>query len=266
MPSPIGEAYTKPMRYLLLIAILFCLQSCKQQPAATDYKLSDDYLSVRSRMITINMSDETLSERQSSTFALLNTFIKTYPLSENSLVLLASAKNLLAWQYDSLYNHLNPALKKNPFWTSVDLTKSQISSAETGKLFPAINLVDTLNASVNTSSLRGKLLFLDFWSSWCVSCRKQFPYLKQIYSKYHAKGLDIIGVSMDAKKAAWVGALKQDSVPWPQYCEFVNFQQNSLAKRFHLLGIPSNFLIDKNGILIGQDLSPEELEAIVSRL
>lgn len=221
---------------------------------------------MRTRMITINMSDETLAQRQSSIFALLNSFIKTYPLSENSLVLLASAKNLLTWQYDSLYIHLNEALKKNRFWTSVDLTKYQIYSAETGKLFPAINLVDTLNVSVNTSSFRGKLLFLDFWSSWCVSCRKQFPYLKRVYLKYHPKGLEIIGVSMDAKKAAWVGALKHDSLPWPQYCEFVNFQQNSLAKRFHLLGIPANFLIDKNGILIGQDLSPEELETLVSRL
>ena len=260
------KRYTKPMRYLILIAILFSLQSCSEQSTTKDYRLSDDYLSVRTQMTAINMSDQPLLQRQSSTFTLLKSFIKTYPLSENSLVLLASAKNLLAWQYDSLYNQLNPALEKNPYWRSVELTKSQIYSAETGKKFPGINLVDTLNVSVNTSSLRGKILFLDFWSSWCTSCRQQFPYLKQIFSKYHSKGLEIIGVSMDAKKSAWVRALKQDSLPWPQYCELVNFQENSLAKKFHLMGIPANFLIDNNGILIGQDLSPQELETIVSRL
>jgi thiol-disulfide isomerase/thioredoxin len=217
-------------------------------------------------MTAINMSDQTLSQRQSSTFTLLKSFIKTYPLSENSLVLLASAKNLLAWQYDSLYDQLNPALKKNPFWASVELTKSQILVAETGKQFPKIIFSDTLNVPFNTSSQKGKIIFLDLWSSWCTSCRRQFPHLKQIYAKYKSKGFEIIGVSMDAKKSAWIGALKQDSLPWPQYCEFVTFQENSLAKRFHLMGIPANFLIDDNGILIGQDLSPQELEIIVSRL
>ena len=258
--------YTKPMRYLLLIAILFGLQSCSEQSATKDYKLSDDYISVRARMIAINMSDQILSQRQSETFNLLKSLIEAYPLSENTLILLASAKNLSAVQYDSLYNHLNPALKKNPYWASVDLTKSQIPVAETGKPFPEIILYDTLNVPFNTSSRKGKILFLDLWSSWCTSCRQQFPNLKQIYAKYKSKGFEIIGASMDAKKDAWTRALKQDSVPWPQYCDLVDFQENSLAKRFHIMSIPSNFLIDKNGILIGQDLSPQELETIISRL
>lgn len=217
-------------------------------------------------MIAINMSDHTLSQRQSETSNLLKSLIDAYPRSENTLILLASAKNLSAVQYDSLYNSLNPELRVNPYWTSVDLTKSEIPVAETGKQFPGIILYDTLHVPFNTGSQKGKILFLDLWSSWCTSCRKQFPRLKQIYAKYKSKGLEIIGVSMDAKKDAWNRALKQDSVPWPQYCELVNFQQNSLAKRFHIMSIPSNFLIDKNGILIGQNLSPQELETIISRL
>ncbi len=229
------------MRYLILIAILFSLQSCGEQSASKDYKLSDDYPSVRARMIAINMSDQILSQRQSETFSLLKSLIEAYPLSENTLILLASAKNLSAVQYDSLYNYLNPALRKNPYWASVDLTKSQIPLAQTGKLFPEIILYDTLNASINTGSYKGKILFLDLWSSWCVSCRQQFPHLKQIYANYKSKGFKIIGVSMDAKKDAWIRALKQDGVPWPQYCEFVHFQENSFAKRFHVMAIPSNF-------------------------
>lgn len=217
-------------------------------------------------MIAINMSDQSLSERQSETFSLLKGLIEAYPLSESTLILLSSAKNLSVVQYDSLYNYLNPALRKNPYWASVELTKSQIPVAETGKLFPEIILYDTVNTSFNTVSHKGKILFLDLWSSWCVSCRQQFPQLKQIYAKYKSKGFEIIGVSMDAKKDAWIRALKQDSLPWPQYCEFMHFQENSLAKRFHIMAIPANFLIDKNGILLGQDLSPQELETIISRL
>jgi thiol-disulfide isomerase/thioredoxin len=254
------------MRYFILIAILFSLESCANQSATKDYKLSDDYFSVRRQMKAIYMSDEILSQRQSETFSLLKSLIEAYPLSQNTLILLASAKNLSAVQYDSLYNSLNPALRNNPYWTSVDLTKSEIPVAETGKLFPDIILYDSLKPSINTGSYKGKILFLDLWSSWCSSCRQQFPELKEIYAKYKSKGFEILGVSMDAKKDAWIRALKHDSVPWPQYCELVNFQKNSLAKRFHIMSIPSNFLIDKNGILIGQNLSPQELETIISRL
>lgn len=254
------------MRYFLIILIFFSFQNCGQHSSVKDHKLSDDYFSVRARMTAITMSDQVLSQRQSETFSLLKSLIEAYPLSDNTLILLASAKNLSAVQYDSLYNYLNPALRENPYWTSVDLTKSQIPVAETGKLFPDIILHDTLDASINTGSLKGEILFIDLWSSWCVSCRQQFPHLKQIYAKYKSKGFEIIGVSMDAKRDAWIQALKQDSLSWPQYCEFVHFQENSLAKRFHIMAIPSNFLIDKNGILIGQDLSPEEVETLISKL
>jgi thiol-disulfide isomerase/thioredoxin len=252
------------MRYFILIVVLFAFQRCGQQPSAKEYKLSDDHSSVRIRMTEINMSDQTLLQRQSATFRLLKHFNEAYPLSQNTLVLLASAKNLSAPQYDSLYNDLNPKLREDPFWVSVDQTKSQIHIAETGKLFPEISLADT--GSVNTSSFKGKLLFLDLWSSWCGSCRKQFPHLKKVYAKYNSKEFEIIGVSMDAKKDAWLDALKKDSLPWPQYCELVPFQENSLAKKFKITGIPANFLIDKNGLIIGQDLSPQELEVLMSRL
>ena len=256
----------KPMRYSLIIAIFFSFLNCGQRSSINDQKLSDNYSSLRTRMITISMSDQTLSQRQSETFSLLNSFIKAYPLSENTLILLASANNLSARQFDSLYNYLNPALRKNPYWARVDLTKSRIRVAETGKLFPEISLNDTLNASINTGSFKGKILFVDFWASWCVSCRQQFPHLKQIYAKYNSKGFEIMGVSMDEKRDAWIRALKQDSLSWPQYCDFMRFQENPLAKRFHITGIPANFLIDRNGILIGQDLSPKELETLISRL
>lgn len=260
------ERYMKFMRYFILIAILFSLENCSQKSSNKEYKLTDDYSSVITRMKEVNLSDQALSQRQFATFSLLNNFMKTYPLSQTTLELLASAKNLSAPQYDSLYNNLNPTLRDNPYWASVDVTKSQIHIAETGKLFPEISISDKSKASISTGKFKGKILFLDLWSSWCGSCRKQFPDLKQIYAKYNPKGLEIIGVSMDEKKDAWNRALNQDNLPWPQYCELVSFLKNSLAKRFHIMSIPTNFLIDRNGLLIGQNLSPQELETIISKL
>ena len=255
------------MRYLIVIVILFSQQSFSQQTSIRDYKLPDDYITVRTQMIDIYKSDQTLSQRQLDIYNLLKSFIKAYPLSQNTLTLLASASNLTVIQYDSLYNFLDTSLRENKLlWVNVDVTKTQIAAVETGKLFPAITLTDTLNKSINTNSFNGKILFLDLWSSWCVSCREQFPDLKKIYKNYKSTEFEILGVSMDSNKDAWISALKKDKLPWPQYCELVDFHENSLVKKFYITGIPANFLIDKNGILIGQDLSPEELKALLSRL
>jgi thiol-disulfide isomerase/thioredoxin len=255
------------MRYLIVIAILFSQQSFGQQTSIRDYKLPDDYITVRTQLIDIYKSDQTLSQRQLDMYNLLKSFIKAYPLSPNTLTLLASASNLTVIQYDSLYNFLDTTLRENKLlWVNVDITKTQIDAAETGKIFPTITLTDTLNKSINTNSFNGKILFLDLWSSWCVSCREQFPDLKKIYKNYKSTEFEILGVSMDSNKNAWISALKKDKLPWPQYCELVDFHENSLVKKFYITGIPANFLIDKNGILIGQDLSPEELKALLSRL
>ena len=254
------------MRTFFIIVILFNFQNCRESNSSKNYKLTDDYSTVKKLMNKISVSDMPLSQRQTETFNLLKIFNETYPLSQNNLVLLASANNLSGGQYDTLFNRLNIKLRQDPYWTSIGLTKAQIKIAETGKLFPDIILVDTLNKSINTNSLRGKTLFIDFWSSWCVSCREQFPQLKQTYAKYNSKGLEIFGVSMDSKKKSWVSALQKDSLPWRQFCELVNFQENSFAKRFKIMGIPANFLIDKNGLLIGQDISPNELDGLISKL
>jgi thiol-disulfide isomerase/thioredoxin len=250
------------------IAIIFLigLQCCTQKPLKKEYRLVDDYISVKTKMIAINLSDQPLSGKQTETFRLLEEFILNFPLSQNTLILLSSDINLSSAQYDSLFNNLNPTLRNDPYWTSVDVTRSRIHVVETGKLFPEIIFKDTLQRPLKTRSYMGKILFIDFWSSWCRSCRKQFPHLKDIYSKNKAKGFEIIGISMDDKKHDWLKALNEDKLPWPQYCQLVPFQENSLGKRFRIMGLPSNFLIGRNGILIGQDLSPEELETLISKL
>lgn len=100
------------MKQFVLIALLLSFQHCKSQSSNNDQKLSDNYSLIKNEMTSLNMSNKTLSKRQSLTFDLLKNFMEAYPLCENTLVLIASAKNLSLIQYDSLLNFLNPALKK----------------------------------------------------------------------------------------------------------------------------------------------------------
>jgi thiol-disulfide isomerase/thioredoxin len=107
------------------------------------------------------------------------------------------------------------------------------------------------------------MVLIDAWSSWCKPCRAQIPELVTLYERYNKKGFEIIGVSIDHVKAAWLQAINADGQTWRQFCELKQWSQNQFVKDFSIMGIPANFLIDRNGILIGQDLSPEQIDRMV---
>jgi thiol-disulfide isomerase/thioredoxin len=141
-----------------------------------------------------------------------------------------------------------------------DVTLKRVSVAETGKPFPALTLIDTSGIEFPLSNLKGKIVLLDVWSSWCGPCREEIPALIKLYKKYNSKGFEIVSISMDEQKQQWLTAIKEDKQPWKAYCEFRNWRSNKFASRFSVYAIPANFLIDQNGILVGQNLSVENIK------
>jgi thiol-disulfide isomerase/thioredoxin len=108
--------------------------------------------------------------------------------------------------------------------------------------------------NVDLSALKGKVVLVDFWATWCPACRVISPDLVQLYQKYHAQGLEIIGVSVDSDKQAMLNAVKEEGIAWPQYFDGQGMD-NALATRFKIAQYPTLWLIDKNGMLVTPDFT-----------
>jgi thiol-disulfide isomerase/thioredoxin len=103
------------------------------------------------------------------------------------------------------------------------------------------------------SSYFGKVLMVDFRASWCGPCRRENPNIVEAYKQFSHKGFDIVGVSLDKNKARWIKAITEDKLAWHQLSDLQGWN-NAAAKQYAIRTIPSNLLLDKNGIIIGKNL------------
>ncbi len=108
--------------------------------------------------------------------------------------------------------------------------------------------------------LRGKVVLIDFWASWCGPCRKENPNVVAEYNKYHSKGFDILGVSLDREINAWRNAIKQDGLPWHHISDLKGWQ-SSHAALYSVTSIPQTLLIDRDGKIIARNLRGPQLGA-----
>jgi peroxiredoxin len=119
--------------------------------------------------------------------------------------------------------------------------------------------------TIRLSSLKGKVVFLDFWASWCGPCRASNKNLVKLYSKYKDKGFEIFAVSLDDEKQKWKNAIKQDKISWLQVNEGGGWEAKT-AQVWNISAIPTSFLIDKDGKLLAMDLQGKELEKALKYL
>ena len=135
-----------------------------------------------------------------------------------------------------------------------------------GQRAPDFALPDTSGNTVQLSSLEGKgYILLDFWASWCSPCRQENPNLVKTYMKYHDKGFDVVGISLDQDRSAWLGAIQKDGLVWIQVSELQGWKDPT-AKKYAVRSIPSNFLLDKDGIIVARNLRGDDLKKKLSEL
>ena len=113
--------------------------------------------------------------------------------------------------------------------------------------------------AITLSSLRGKVVLIDFWASWCKPCRMENPNVKRVYEQYKSKGFEILGVSLDRDKAAWTGAIAQDGLPWKHVSDLA-FWNNAAAQQYGVSSIPYTVLVGKDGKVLGKNLRGPALE------
>lgn len=128
-----------------------------------------------------------------------------------------------------------------------------------GQLAAEIALPTVSGDTIRLSSLKGKVVLLDFWASWCGPCRIANKGLTKLYPKYKAKGFEIFSVSLDDDKEHWMKAIKKDKISWLQVNDGGGWEAPTAAN-WLINAIPTSFLIDKEGRLIAMDLEGKDLE------
>ncbi|MBK7668859.1 MAG: TlpA family protein disulfide reductase [Sphingobacteriaceae bacterium] len=142
------------------------------------------------------------------------------------------------------------------------MVKMTANPFKAGAVAPEINLPDPNGKNIALSSLKGKVVLVDFWASWCGPCRKEMPNVVAAYKKYKSKGFEIYGVSLDKERQAWVDAIKKDGITWIQVSE-LTYWNSVAAKAYNVQGIPFTVLLDKEGKVIAKDLRGAQLDSAI---
>ena len=149
---------------------------------------------------------------------------------------------------------------------TVFASATSFAQPKIGSKAPEINLPNINGGSTSLSSLKGKVVLIDFWASWCGPCRINNKKVLPVYSKYHDKGFEIYGISIDDNKVPWLKAVKQDKSDWIHVIDTKAATGNELTQTWNIQYIPSTFLIDKKGMVVAAGLEKGELETLLKKM
>ena len=133
-----------------------------------------------------------------------------------------------------------------------------------GTKFPDFEVTSLDGKPLSIKNYAGKIVLVDFWASWAPACKRHMPILKKVYEKYHDKGFEVIGISLDNYRDTLDEYLTSQKIPWPQYFDG-NGWKNELALQYGVYSIPSTFLVDRSGNLIKKNIRSNVLDTEISK-
>ena len=200
-----------------------------------------------------NKIKETVLENKQDIAALM--FVDMFPREQNA----EFHKEVFTALHNKYPSH--PIVAER--WSIVN---SPAGKTNVGAIAPELEFPNPDGKMLKLSDLRGKVVLIDFWASWCGPCRRENPNVRRVYSLYHDKGFEIFSVSLDRDANAWKGAIKADQLVWPNHVSDLKQWQSQAAAIYGVRSIPATFLLDKEGRIVAKDLRGEALERAVKQL
>ena len=170
-------------------------------------------------------------------------------------------------QYEAGFNRFTPRVQASLMGRNAREEIVARKATLKGIPAPAFTLDDREGNPVSLASLQGQYLLLDFWASWCKPCRASMPHLKEVYARYHAKGLEILGISIDTDADAWKQATLEDATPWLHVIDKRSGprEASQVAGTYGVHAVPTLFLIGPDGIMLGK-VEHEDLDETLAQL
>ncbi|SHF99567.1 Peroxiredoxin [Arenibacter palladensis] len=246
--------------------------------------LSDQAMSIQRDMQNANMSgNEATVNSLRDEFAELQEeyknfeldFIKNNPNGLISALLIEKGLNTRMVEseeaqkmYDALTPEIKETLPAKNILKSLEAAKAREEKGKStaiGATAPDFSGPTPDGKELSLKEAMGKVTIIDFWAAWCKPCRVENPNVVKIYNKYHSKGLNIIGVSLDRKEEDWKKAIADDQLSW-NHISSLDYFNDAVAKLYNVEAIPATFILDENGVIVAKNLRGPELESKISEL
>lgn len=192
-------------------------------------------------------------------------FIRQHPDSYVSLHMINGKGGVIEpAKFEPFFNLLSSRMKNTSIGKDLAARLAIAKKTDIGR--PAVNFTqnNTAGVPVSLASLKGKYVLVDFWASWCGPCRAENPNVLKAYQKFKDKNFEIIAVSLDDKKEAWLKAIETDGLPWIHVSDLKGWK-NEVAALYDVKAVPQNFLLGPDGTIIAKNLRGEELESELAK-
>jgi peroxiredoxin len=205
---------------------------------------------------TLHEQQYVIEKERSTT---IKQFAIEHPKSVAGAYFVTTEYNYSVGELDSIYNAFDSVIKNSIYVRKIKEGIDAMKRTAVGQIAPEFEMATANGKNVSLSSLRGKYVFVDFWASWCAPCRAENPTIVKAYKQFKGKDFEILGVSLDDNKQDWLTAIKKDKLPWIHVSDLKGWESN-VVPLYGIRGIPSNFLMDKEGKIIARDLHGDQLQ------
>jgi thiol-disulfide isomerase/thioredoxin len=230
-------------------------------------------IAIRDMLIAIYKSGSIINDAWDAAEAKLQSYQKDYGVTPETTGILVQLRNMQLMVAkklgdDARYNALLQKLTTDPvpevaaMASDVVTKQKQLDDLKSKPMDLKFTAVD--GTAINLADMRGKVVLIDFWATWCPPCREEVPDVVAAYQKYHDKGFEIVGISLDQDKDKLLAYTKEKGMLWPQYFDGLGWD-NNVSKSFGINSIPAMWLVDKKGMLVTTD-GREDLAGQVDKL